>query len=406
MAGGAEGFALVAPLVEEGLEGLAGSEAGAGFGGAGDFVEHVVAGFGLGEDVGGVEGLQQAEIEFDEVGGGVGVDADLYALAWGVFEGAVEGFEADGLEVEAFGGVVDGLIGGGIMELREGTGTSGGLGEIVVAWVGVVVVERVGEGIAADPGGADGFEGEGVADADGHDVEFAEDAGGGVGVGGFDVREVRGSGGPLQAGVGPGHVAGPAGHADDGEFFEIGLVGVADELGELAEGHPVEVGDGRDVGDMGFEAGLDEAAFDAIAAEGVGAVEDDEFLVSVGAPFDAVSESREIRVGAGAVVLQIEDQRVDVGEHFFGGFVGFAVEGEGGEASASVAFVGDDVAGVFIAVDAVFGAEECDEFDLFGVVENVDRGDEVGIDGGGVGDEAEAFALEFFEVVVAQDVDA
>src|SRR5689334_4622430 len=54
LAGGAELGALVAPLVEEGLEGLAGGEAGAGLGAAGDFVEHGVALGGLGEKVGGV----------------------------------------------------------------------------------------------------------------------------------------------------------------------------------------------------------------------------------------------------------------------------------------------------------------------------------------------------------------
>ena len=91
--------ALVAPLVEEGLEGLAGGEAGAGLGAAGDFVEHGVALGGLGENIRGVEGLEEAEVEFDEVGWGVGVDAELDALAGLVLEGGVEGFVAGGLEV-------------------------------------------------------------------------------------------------------------------------------------------------------------------------------------------------------------------------------------------------------------------------------------------------------------------
>src|SRR5262245_36866480 len=78
---GAELVALGAPLVEEGLEGLAGGEAGAGFGAAGDFVEHGVALRGVGEDGGGVAGLKEAEVEFREVGGGMRVDADQDALA-------------------------------------------------------------------------------------------------------------------------------------------------------------------------------------------------------------------------------------------------------------------------------------------------------------------------------------
>ncbi len=54
----------------------------------------------------------------------------------------------------------------------------------------------------------------------------------------------------------------------------------------------------------------------------------------------------------------------------------------------------------------MLGAEEGDELDAGRVAQDVDGADAVGVDAGGVGDEADALALELGEVVGLEDVDA
>jgi hypothetical protein len=104
--------------------------------------------------------------------------------------------------------------------------------------------------------------------------------------------------------------------------------------------------------------------------------------------------------------LDVVDEDVDVGEHGAGGLFGRAVDRIDGEAGGSIFGGGYFGSGEDVATYAVLGREQSDEANAGGLVEDVDGSVEVGVDAGGVGDEAYAFALEEVEIVVAEHFDA
>ena len=117
------------------------------------------------------------------VNGWVG-DVDLDAVAFGCFVRAVEGFVMNGGE--------------------------GGAGDFLL-------IERFGKGFGIDPGSADEFEGEGVADANVNKVELADESGCGGEKGGVTFGNVGACGDPNVSGLFKGHGPLPPVHGDDEE---------------------------------------------------------------------------------------------------------------------------------------------------------------------------------------------
>ena len=188
---------------------------------------------------------------------------------------------------------------------------------------------------------------------------------------------------------------------DDGEVGgEFPLV--VDEEGEFADGHAVAEGDFVDA-DEGSGLGVD-GAFDE-GADGVGAVEDDEADFGGGGGFEAMGEGGDVGVEAAADVLDVENEGVEAGELGGGGGAAVAIEAVDGEAGGGVGGVGDFRL-VEVATDTVFGGEEGNEGEIFGLVEEVDGGASVAVVAAGVGDEADAEAVELAEVVAGEDVNA
>ena len=160
----------------------------------------------------------------------------------------------------------------------------------------------------------------------------------------------------------------------------------------------------------------------AHAADGIHAVENDEFFLRQRGGFEGNAERGGVGVEAGADVLDIENKGVEVAELLGLGRVGpengGSVVGVGlaGRAFRGVAvetvnrefgFFVDGVADFFVGrpADAVFGAEERDEFEVFRGVEQIDGAAAVAVAAAVVGDETDAQAAQAGEVLAHEHVD-
>ena len=251
-------------------------------------------------------------------------------------------------------------------------------------------------------------------------AEVGAEAGHGVALHGGEIGDAGGGGDPGETGLAPAHGARPPAHGDDGELAggALGLgdvdaaggAGFADHAGEFAHGEAVDVGhaEGADVAHPG---GVERRAVDLEAAEGIGAVEDDDLFAVFEAGLDGELHRAGERVAARADVLQVDDEGIDVLQLGGGGLEAFAFVGDAAveridhDAGARIDLVGIFFLGGEIAVDAVFAGVEGDEFHAGRAAEDLDGADAVAVDAGGVGEEADAFALHGGETLGFEDVD-
>ena len=160
----------------------------------------------------------------------------------------------------------------------------------------------------------------------------------------------------------------------------------------------------------------------AHAADGIHAVENDEFFLRKRGGFEGDAERGGISVEAGADVLDIENKGVEVAELLRlgrvgpengGGVVGVGLAGRAFRGVAvetvngELSFFVDGVADFFVGrpADAVLGAEEGDEFHVFRGVEQIDGAAAVAIAAAVIGDETDAQAAKAGEVLAHQHVD-
>lgn len=317
----------------------------------------------------GAEGQGEGEADIDG-GAGLGIGEDDAGAAAEFFgEDGGLGFELGGFEGDA-----------GELELVEGIGEEVGL---------------------IDVGGADEFEGDIGASADGDVGEF-EEGDAGIEHGFREAAHIWRGIDPGEAGGIEVLIAGPVLDRDDGEV-EVEFVFGIEHVGEFSDRHAVADGDGVMAGEVFFS--LVDGSVDGETADGIDAIEDEEGEIVFRGGFHGEAHGRDIGVEAGADILNIEDERIEAGELIGGGFAAvFAVKAVDGEASFGVGFVVD----VFIgfAADAVFGAEEGDEVDVGGLVEEVDGGGAGAIAAGVIGDEAEALVFEGGEILGLEGIDA
>jgi hypothetical protein len=149
----------------------------------------------------------------------------------------------------------------------------------------------------------------------------------------------------------------------------------------------------------------------AHAADGIHAVENDEFFLRKGGGLEGDAERGGVGVEAGADVLDIENKGVEVAELLRlgrvgpengGGVVGVGLAGRAFRGVAVEAvnrefgFFVDGVADFFVGrpADAVLGAEEGDEFEVFRGVEQIDGAAAVAVAAAVVGDETDAQAAK------------
>jgi hypothetical protein len=175
--------------------------------------------------------------------------------------------------------------------------------------------------------------------------------------------------------------------------------------GEFAHGEAVDVGH-HELSNSAEELAVEERSVDFVSAEWIRTIEDDDFDAVLEAGLERVLHDDRKRVGADADVLEIDEHRIEILELGLGGLAVFAVEGIGRQAGAFVDEVADVFAGGDLAVDAVFGTEEGDEFDVGSGAEDVDRGDAGAVYARRMGEEADAFTGDGSEVLCGEDIDA
>ena len=167
----------------------------------------------------------------------------------------------------------------------------------------------------------------------------------------------------------------------------------------------MDVGDAKRA-DAAEPLAVEQRAVHLQAAEGIGAVEDDDLDVALKAGLHRVAHDNVERVGAHTDVLQINHERVEAGELGLGGLAVGAVQGIDGQAGASVHRVGDVGAGLVGAVDAVLGAEERDEPDVWRAAEDINRALAAPVHAGGMCEQADALADDGVETLRLQHINA
>ena len=147
----------------------------------------------------------------------------------------------------------------------------------------------------------------------------------------------------------------------------------------------------REVADEAELRLVEHRALDLKPVDRVRPVEHDDRHLPLRRLLHGIGHRRHVGVEARADVLEIDDERVDAVEHRRRRPAAVAVERVDRQAGLGVGF-GRHV-GVEHAADAVLGAEQRDQLDVLGVVQQVDRGRAVPRAAGVVRDEADALAL-------------
>lgn len=258
------------------------------------------------------------------------------------------------------------------------------------------------------------MEGESVADADREVAEFSEYACDGVEEGGYGFGYMRRGDNPRESGILPSHRAMPALHGNDRKAaFASTLLCACAGLGgrhvffikhdcQLAAGLTIYIWN-TELRDKGEESFFDIRAFYLLSAEGVGAVEDDEFFVVFSACFHQVAECRDIGERAAADILNVVHENVDGVEHLAGRFAIFTEERVHGDAGFGVHLRLYGIACVNVAAHAVLRSEESHEIDFGRLVEDVNSGFETMVNTCRIGAESDTFALETVEMAVTKD---
>src|SRR4051794_20050258 len=92
----------------------------------------------------------------------------------------------------------------------------------------------------------------------------------------------------------------------------------------------------RELPDEGRKRRVEKIPLDLLTADGIRPVADDDVDAVAGGRAHAVRGRVDKRVYAGADVLQIDDENVDIPQHLGGRLAGFAVEGENRHAATRI----------------------------------------------------------------------
>ena len=215
--------------------------------------------------------------------------------------------------------------------------------------------------------------------------------------------------GITQGSPGPGEARPPApALAPHHHEVEVEPPLLPEEERELPHRHPVANGEVVQPAEA-LEAGGERRPLHRQAADGVGAVEDDEAEVRLGGRLHAEHHRRLVGVVASAHVLDVEAERVEAFEPSRAGAQrrgGPPVERVGREPGAAVALVRHRRHVLGVAPDAVLRAEEGGEPQRRGRGEHVGRVPQPAVHGGGVADEPHAHARERAEPPPRQHLEA
>ncbi len=261
-------------------------------------------------------------------------------------------------------------------------------------------VELVGQDAVVHVGGAQHLEGRRRPAADAHG-RFQE-AHAGVERRGVQIAHVGRGVRPGQArGVEP--QAAPPALGPDHLDLGAGLEFRPEHQRQLAHGHAVADGHGMAGGEPGL--GGHHRAFHQVAPHRVDPVQHDQPHPGVRGGLEAALQGGDVGVEPAADVLHVEDQRVQArqvpGRR---GALAVPVEADDGKARAGVHGIRDALL-VQLAADAVLGAEQALQAHPRRALEDVGGGPAPVVDARGVGDQADAQALQGGEARALQHVD-
>ena len=166
---------------------------------------------------------------------------------------------------------------------------------------------------------------------------------------------------------------------------------LVEQARQFAHAHAVADGDGVETNE-GSECRIQHIAFHGGAANGIGAIEHNEWQAAMGAGGHAQAHGVEVGIEADADILDIEDQSVQVLQHGLVGLAPLPIEAVGQNSGLAVArgVHGDAVGG--IAADAVLWSKELHQFDVLDLVQLVGCGPQARVDTRGICDQPQALA--------------
>ena len=169
---------------------------------------------------------------------------------------------------------------------------------------------------------------------------------------------------------------------------------VVEQPRQLPDGHPVPQRN-RIQADERLEPALEHRPFDRHAPDGIRPIAHDDRHLEARRALQAVGHRVDEGVDARADVLQVDDEDVEVPQHRLGRLPRFAVERVDRHAWRAVAAVRRlDHVVLQVGVEAVLRTEDRGERHAFGAREPIADMDELGVDRGRVGDDADATAAE------------
>ena len=175
-------------------------------------------------------------------------------------------------------------------------------------------------------------------------------------------------------------------HLDRGPQIEA----LVAQAGELADGQAVAQGY-RKLSHERLVAGPQHRAFDGVAADGVGPVADDHRDPAGRAGLQAFGHRVDVGVDAGADVLQVDDEQIDIGKHRRRGRAGLPVQGVHRHLEPRMPrVVRLDHVVLHVRAEPVLRAEEGGQPDLGRRRRDLDDMAAAGVERGGIRDEADA----------------
>jgi hypothetical protein len=157
----------------------------------------------------------------------------------------------------------------------------------------------------------------------------------------------------------------------------------------------------------GREFRLDKVAFDALAGDRIGTIEDDDRQASLGCSFLDQAQRRNIGRKTHSDVLDIEDQRLKIVQHGRCGLARFAVQAMDWPTSAGVNGLGNMDASLVRAARAMLRTEEGRKANPVAGGQEVDGAAQARVDARLIGNQPNALALDRgWETIFEQSLQA
>ena len=153
-----------------------------------------------------------------------------------------------------------------------------------------------------------------------------------------------------------------------------------------------------------MEAGLHQASFHLVAAQGIGTVQDHDFDALLGAGTHHQAQRADERIRTAPHILDVIDHHIQALKHLGRGFAIFPINGIHGDAGLRIGRVFHLVTRIGIAPHAMLGSEKGFQFHTGCSRQDIDGRTQVPVDAAGVGHQPHFFPFQAGETAVTQDL--